>query len=140
MKRTNKGFTLIELVIVVAMIAILAAIALPSYLNQIRKSRRAQAEADLAELAQGMERSYTMTRDYTKNTAGAAYALPFAESPRDAAAGTGYYDLAISASAATSYTITATPKNQQSSDLCGTLSINSTGLKTYTGSDAQCKW
>ena len=55
-----KGFTLIELMIVVAVVAILATIAMPSYQEHVRKSRRAQAKADLVELAQQLERHHTV--------------------------------------------------------------------------------
>ncbi|MDW7601742.1 prepilin-type N-terminal cleavage/methylation domain-containing protein, partial [Stenotrophomonas maltophilia] len=58
--RLARGFTLIELMIVVAVVAILAAIAYPSYSEHVRKSRRAQAKADLVEYAQLAERFHTV--------------------------------------------------------------------------------
>ena len=54
-----RGFTLIELMIVIAVIAVLTALAYPAYQDQVRKSRRAQAKADLVEYAQGAERYFT---------------------------------------------------------------------------------
>ncbi len=79
-----RGFTLIELMIVVAVIAILAAIAYPSYQDSVRKSRRADAKAALLDLAQFMERNYTTANRYDQNSAGTAIntaALPYGESP-----------------------------------------------------------
>lgn len=139
--KKKRGFTLLELMIVVIVIAILAAIAVPSYTEQVHKSRRAQAKADLAELAQVMERNFTMTRDYTKDSTGAAFALPFTQSPRNASAGKGYYDLTVAPLATTSYILVATPKNVQSPDRCGDFSLNSLGQKTFsTGTTDYCGW
>lgn len=129
----SKGFTLIELMIVVAVVAILAAIALPSYQEQIRKSRRAQARSDLAEIAQGLERSFTVNRGYDK------YDLPFTQSPREAAADAGYYKLSLEKTA-TTYTVTATPENSQTADRCKILSIDNLGVKKSTGTDSSCAW
>jgi len=124
------GFTLIELVIVVAIVAILAAIALPSYRQQVMKAHRSQAKADLLEYSQGVERYFSVNRTYVGAT------LPFAVSPRDGAGGSPYYNLALAAVAGppSTYTITATPINSQTSDVrCGTLTVNQLGQKFYSG-------
>ncbi len=131
----DKGFTLIELMIVVAVVGILGAIAYPSYLDSIRKSRRADARAGLLELVQFMERNYTLSNRYDKDSGGAAVVLPFTETPKDGTAK--YYDLTIAASAAQSFTLSAAPKNSQASDACGTLSITNTGVKSASGT-GQC--
>ncbi len=125
MKRTAAGFTLIELMITVAVVAILAAIAYPSYQDQIRKSRRAQAKADLVELAQLAERFHTVNNTY------AGWTLPFSQSPRD---GTSHYGLALSDTGAAKFTLTATPAGDQAKDKCGTLTLNQAGVKG-SGSD-----
>ena len=135
----TKGFTLIELMIVIAVIAILASIAYPTYLDSTRKSRRADAKAALLELTQFMER--VMVENKTYKPGGSNPTLPFTESPREGS--TKYYTLSIAtspASTATSYTLQAVPKNAQSSDPCGTLTIDNTGAKTKSGSYtlAQC--
>lgn len=131
----SKGFTLIELMVVVAIVAILAAIALPSYQEQVRKSRRAQARADLAEIVQGLERSFTVNRGYDK------YDLPFKQSPREAADGAGFYDIKIDPQEATTYKVIATAKGAQASDRCGDLSIDNLGVKKHSeGSDSDCSW
>lgn len=130
-----KGFTLIELMIVVAIVAILAMIAYPSYLEQIRKNRRAQAKADLMELVQGLERSFTTDRTY------ANYALGFTQSPRDAASG--FYGLAITRAAGkpSDFKLTATPQGAQTADRCGALTIDSVGARTHgAGANDYCQW
>ena len=78
-----RGFTLMELMIVVAIIGILAGIAYPTYQDSVRKSRRADAEAVLLELAQWMERFYTENNRYDQTRAGVAVVLPFAQSPKE---------------------------------------------------------
>ena len=130
-----RGFTLIELMIVVAIVAILAAIAYPSYQEHVRKTRRALAQADLMEMVQGLERSFTTDRSYANYTI-------FPQSPRDAAAGAGHYKMSITPSpVTTTYTLAATPINAQAVDRCGELRISQLGVKTRTkGTDAQCGW
>ena len=71
--REDKGFTLIELMIVVAVVGILAAIAYPSYLDSVRKSRRADAQAALTELAQKQEALYARTASYSADMTDLGY-------------------------------------------------------------------
>lgn len=116
-----RGFTLIELMIAVAVIAILAAIALPSYQEHVRKARRAQAKADLVEYAQLAERFHTVNNSYVN------FALPANQSPREG--GTAFYSLAASGQTQSAFKFTATPQGAQASDKCGTLTINQAGVK-----------
>ncbi|RTE64376.1 type IV pilin protein [Amphritea opalescens] len=126
----GKGFTLIELMITVAIIGILIAIAYPSYINYVRTAKRADAQANLVELSQWMERRFTVNGSYLAS--GAAPALPFTKSPQD---GTEVaYNLTVSA-ARSSYTLTATPDGSQADDTCGTMSVTQTGAKTAAESD-----
>ena len=135
-RKQQLGFTLIELMIVVAIVAILAAIAYPSYQNQVQKTRRADAQAGLTELAQFMERYYTSNGRYVDG-GGSGPALPFTETPKDP--GTKFYDLSLSAVSATGFTLQAAPKNGQSSDPCGTLTLTNTGQKgVSSGTVADC--
>ncbi len=120
---TERGFTLIELMIVVAVVAILAAIAYPSYNEQVRKSRRGQAKADIAEVTQLAERFHTVNNTYS------GFTLPFTRSPRDG--GSSHYTISFIGTQST-FTVTATPSTAtgQNRDKCGTLSINQAGVKT----------
>lgn len=132
--RTARGFTLIELMIVVAVVAILAAIAYPSYQEQIRKSRRAQAKADLVELAQVLERRFTVNNSY-------AGALPFDISPREASGAAVRYNITPNpVPAGAVFTLTATPAGAQASDTCGALSLTQAGVKAATGGTVEQCW
>ncbi len=129
-----RGFTLIELMIVVAAVAILAAIALPSYNDAVRKSRRGQAKADITEYAQVAERFHTANNTYVNFDT--AFALPN-QSPREVGA-TARYNLRYVTTQNT-FTITATAQGDQANDRCGNLSINQAGVKTNSsGSLADC--
>lgn len=112
MRVRASGFTLIELMIVVAAIAILAAIALPSFNEQVRKSRRSTAVADVASRQLELEKWRADHPSY------AGSALPASDSSSNA-----NYVIAIpvASTTATSYTITATPQGGQSGDRCGIL-------------------
>jgi type IV pilus assembly protein PilE len=135
--RKETGFTLIELMIVVAVVAILAAVAYPSYQAQVRKGRMGQAQADMLELAQFMERCFAANNNYVGCN------LPFTSSPRT---GTAYYTIALTHPGApprTSFLLTATrnPAGGQDQQICGTLTLNQAGAKTFSGTGvtaAQC--
>ena len=134
-KRKPLGFSLIELMIVVAIVGILGSIAYPSYLNQVAQSRRADAQAVLMEAAQFMERFYTENNRYHQDTGGTAVALPvqLRELPRDS--GTKSYDISVQASTASTYTLRATPKNGQIGD--GYLEITNTFAKGWDRDDSR---
>ncbi len=135
--RTQSGFTLIEVMIVVAIIGLLAVIAYPSYLSSLKKGDRASARAGLLEAQQFMERYYSANSRYSSDTAGTtAPTLPTrlqsvpTENPK--------YTLTVSSISLNSYTLTATPSG---TDDCGNLTLTSTGTKdrSNTGkSVAEC--
>lgn len=131
--KRSRGFTLIELMIVVAIVAILASIAYPSYQEQVRKSRRAEAQAVLLEASQFMERFFTVNSRYHETTGGDDVALPAAltHSPKDG--GTARYNIVLSAVNATTFTLQATPTPNGSDPGCGVLTLNQAGVKTASG-------
>ena len=133
-----RGFPLIELMITVAVVGILAAIAYPSYQEQVRKSRRADAKSVLLQAAQWMERYYTENNRYDQNSAGTAVSTSFSttgltKSPVDGAAK--YYDISLAAVARNTFTLNAAPTSgtDQTKDKCQTLTLTSTGVKDVTG-------
>lgn len=128
-QKDNSGFTLIELMIVVAIVALLAAIAYPSYKEYIARARRGDAKTVLLENAQFMERYFTQNNSYLNGAANPA--LPIVESPKDA--GTKYYDISfVDTNTATTFTLQAVPKGAMSSDPCGTLTLTQAGLKNVS--------
>lgn len=133
----NTGFTLIEVMIVVVIIAILATIAYPSYQNQVRKSRRADATAVLTQAAQWMERFYTENGRYDVDRGGTAVAFPFTRAPID---GTQAYNVTLSAVAQNTFTVQAAPTGPQAGDTCGNLTLTNTNAKGASGGTVDECW
>ncbi len=133
MKR-SVGFSLIELVIVIAIISILAAVAMPSYLGNVKKGRRSDAQGALQGLAQAMERHYTENGSYegASGTSGVpadtgAPRIFSTKSPIDGS--DTIYNLWIQDATATSYVLVATPVGSQEED--GMLMLSSTGQRAW---------
>ncbi len=120
------GFSLIEMMIALAIGGILAAIAVPAYTDYMVHARRADGKQALLDLAARMERYYSENNTYA--TATLANVGTGASSPK------GYYTLSISAQSASAYTVQAAPAGAQASDTdCGSLTYNQAGQQNVTG-------
>ena len=138
MDMKSRGFTLIELMIVVAIVAIVSAVALPSYNNSIAKSRRAEARGQLLEAAQYMQRFYSQNDSFSQDRAGNAVAVPtgLATVPKTAAAGANTYSISYSATpTVASFTVQAVPRagGPMAADKCGSFLLDNTGRRTISG-------
>jgi type IV pilus assembly protein PilE len=127
--RASSGFTLIEVMIVVAIVAILSAIAYPSYRESVARGNRAGAKQALLDNAQWLERQFTVSNTYVISGS-----LPLTEAPKDGAK-TYDIDFVTDQPTASTFTLKATPKNSMTGDKCGTLTLTQTGARGL-GSDA----
>ena len=129
--KVQKGFSLIELMIVVAIIGIIAGIAYPSYMESVRKSNRADGKATLNDVAHRLQRCFTTYNAY--NNANCAVATSLSGSGVITSAEGMYSVTAVMD--ATSYTLTAAPVGSQTADAnCGSLTLTSAGVRNATGS------
>jgi len=126
MQARPRGFSLIELMIVVAIIAILAAVAYPSYQNSITKSRRSDGITIINQVLQAQERYFTQNMTYTSDLTDLGYGAAANVPSPD-----GYYQVTAAACGGgidECVVVTAAPQGAQAGD--GNLSMNSRGTKT----------
>lgn len=130
-QKAQRGFTLIEVMIVVAIVGILSAIAMPSYTEYIRRGHRADARAGLLQAQQWLERAATATGVYPT-------ALPeaLAWDVTKSAFKDKRYDITlasptggVAADTGRTFTLTATPKGVQANDKCGNYTLDQAGLR-----------
>jgi len=138
--RRGRGFTLIELMIVVVVVAVLSMVALPAYQSSVRKARRADARSALVITAQMMER-------YATEHGGAGYSTAIlSDTPGDTVVAkplsdNGYYRLALSNLTATTFTLRAAPQGQQGVDECSNFTLDERGVRgvdSLTRTTADC--
>lgn len=137
--RRHSGFTLVEILVALAIVAILAALALPSYRDSTLRAGRADGKAALMQVASDQERFYSANFTYSTN------AVPLAATPaatltsRD-----GNYVISVAACAggtiANCFVASAAPQGAQANDTCGTLTINQLGVRTASGGSVEDCW
>ncbi len=143
--RSQHGFSLLELMITVAIISILAAVVYPSYMDSVRKARRAEAKAALTRMMQVEERFYTANNVYidsgdTRFTAANGFKTFSGDNPSNSA-------YTISAALSTSACGTTTASDQcvilsatavQTDPKCQFMTVNNVGIKTSSPSTTDC--
>lgn len=142
----QKGITLIELMIVIAVIGILSAIAYPAYDNYVKRTKRVTAEGDLYAFRNSMQRYFAENNSYSGATtaaagvAGAPIATLFpSQSPIDG--NNAAYNLIVTVPAGgASFTLQATPIGGQVSDICGNLTLSSTNIRGVSASTVANCW
>ena len=118
----NRGYTLIELMITVAVLAIVVAVAVPAYSNYTLRARRTEAMDALTEMANRQERAFSNAGAYTTNFA----ALPYPQTTEN-----GLYTLQIVVSTTLGYQLTAIPNPVESQAGDGNVRLTATGAKTW---------
>ena len=141
---TQRGLTLVELLVTVAIVGLLAATAYPSYTRHLIKTRRATAQACLTEMAQWMERNRTSCMSYAKTGSACTTTvndatLPALSCRHDLVA---TYTFALSPAVPptdSTFLLQASPMGAQAGDTpCGTLTLNQAGVKGSAGTVATC--
>ena len=142
MKRVNRsrmrGFTLLELMIVIVIVAILAGVGYPAYVGYADRARRADGRSFLLDAAARQERYFFDNNRYTTTTGDLGYTSSPPSSPE------GNYTLTVAVGAtgsiATSYALTAAPTYTERATTCGNLTLDSRGAKGQAGGTSEICW
>lgn len=128
----NKGFTLIEVIISIAILSILLAIAVPKYKDYIREGNRAAMKAELMQIASALERYKALQMTYTNATLAAGPGSVYGSEvyPKGESGSKVLYDLSFSEAPGTTWELVAAPANVQEGD--GVLMINSAGQTCWS--------
>jgi type IV pilus assembly protein PilE len=131
--RSARGFTLIELMIVVAIISVLSALAMYAYSGYVARAKRADARNQLLQAAQFMQQFYSANDSFSTDRTGAAVAIPqsLMQSPSGSAAVYVLTQTQNAAPAAPNYTLSMTPVNPgpMAADSCGAFTVTSIGIR-----------
>jgi type IV pilus assembly protein PilE len=141
MKRQAKGFTILELLTVVAILGIISMVAIPSYQDYVRKGKRAEGRIALLAAAQSQERYFTANNTYTTNLSAAG--IPSYSGTQASSAAYTISVVAGAAGIATSFTAKATPANNFSDPKCNILTYTHTstkGMESATETDPAKCW
>jgi type IV pilus assembly protein PilE len=139
--RYQRGFSLLELLVVISIVGILAGIAYPSYMNSVRKGHRVEARAALMEMASRQERFFSMNYRFERTLAPLGYGTdPFITDNQR-------YSIRISSATpaapadVSAYTLTATPLGDQLNDQCGSYTLTNPGQRGMVGKgDVETCW
>lgn len=147
----SKGFTLVEVVVTVAIVALLATVAVPSYRNYVLRTNRTVAKSALVDLAARQETYFVNYKRYATSLSALSLSAYLSKDGSTASTqGSAIYQLSVAAhstscpasgtASATSYTVLATPVGtvQTKDTTCGTLCLTSTGIRKASGSATDC--
>jgi type IV pilus assembly protein PilE len=144
--KREKGFSLVEILVVVTIVAILTAVAVPSYSEHVRKQKRNFSKVQLHDIINRQNQYLADNRQYANNLtllgySSATYGITGNGSYVAADSTEAIYTIGLTNTSNYTYTVIATPVNSQASDsACGTLSITSAGAYSATGSHGNDCW